>query len=681
MGSSSPPFWWHIGSDPTHWGQSTSPSCRRPYGVLSMRELEQECQRQPPRYIVEGLIPIQSVNIAVGDSGLGKSPCAYQMAMCVATGRPFLGVPVRQGRALYIDQENGLADMLDLCQCLSRHIGIEELPDGMFFLPHIAPGSSLEGVVMEYRPSLVVIDSLRTFRPDAEQKNQFAALLINELRYIAKKYDAAFLLIHHVKKPGQDGVPSLADTPVMTWLLQACGARALVNQTDVRMGFDITASTQQSAATLRAGDPAGGTVSSVALVVKGFQRLRGEFWPWYLARALDEDGEPLGYRRLTGVALLFNDDQARDRHQTGWVEETGKQVKRWKGHYYVYLKQPDGTERRRHRAVILGPKAGLRKWEAQRELQRVIERETGGKGLAKPDGKATFGWFWEHRYLPLKAAKWRRSTRDAILYAMNAHVLPRIGERALCELMRFELQAMLNELAGKYSRSVLHKVKTWVKAVLEEAVEQEYLDKNSVRKLEMPTTRPTCKRYLRQDEVGRLLSVLRGRDRLIARLLLLCALRPGELFALRRHCVEPGRLRIERAVYRGEVGETKTEDSNAYVALPPSLEAELWAWIRQQGIAEDGYIFCTQRGTPIDTHNYLQRVLQPAARQAGIAGLTFQALRRTFATHVQGLGTVKDAQAQMRHAAASTTLNVYAQSIPETVAAAVEALAANSAGF
>ena len=365
---------------------------------------------------------------------------------------------------------------------------------------------------------------------------------------------------------------------------------------------------------------------------------------------------------------------ARDRHQKGRVEETGKSVKKWKGHYYVYLKQPDGAERRRHRAVILGPKAAMRKWEAVRELLRIIERETGDNGPARPDGKATFGWFWEHRYLPLKAAKWRRSTRDTILYAMNAHVLPRIGERALCELMRFELQAMLNKLAGKYSRSVLHKVKTWVKAVLEEAVDQEYLAKTPAAKVEMPTTRSTCKRYLTQDEVGQLLSVLEGRDRLIARLLLLCALRPGELFALRRWCVEPGRLRIERAVYKGEVGETKTEDSNAYVALPPSLEAELGAWIRQKNIAEDGYIFCSQRGTPIDTHNYLQRVLQPAARQAGIAGLTFQALRRTFATHVQGLGTVKDAQAQLRHAAASTTLNVYAQSIPETVAAAVEAL-------
>ena len=365
---------------------------------------------------------------------------------------------------------------------------------------------------------------------------------------------------------------------------------------------------------------------------------------------------------------------ARDRHQTGWVEETGKQVKRWKGHYYVYLKQPDGTERRRHRAVTLGPKAAMRKWEAVRELLRIIERETRGNGPARPDGKATFGWFWEHGYLPLKAADWRRSTREAVVSVMSAHVLPQFGHVALCELRRFDLQAMLNVVAGKYSQSVVHKVKAWVKAVLEEAVEQEYLEKNPAAKLKMPATRPICKRYLSQQGVGQLLAVLQGRDRLIVRLLLLCALRPGELFALRRRCVEPGRLRVEQAVYRGEVGETKTEGSKAYVALPGSLEAELGAWIRQKNIAEGDYIFCSQRGTPIDTHNYLQRVLQPAARQAGITGLTFQALRRTFATHVQGLGTVKDAQAQLRHADASTTLNVYAQSIPASVMAAVEAL-------
>jgi integrase len=57
-----------------------------------------------------------------------------------------------------------------------------------------------------------------------------------------------------------------------------------------------------------------------------------------------------------------------------------------------------------------------------------------------------------------------------------------------------------------------------------------------------------------------------------------------------------------------------------------------------------------------------------------IEGLTFQSLRRTFATHVHSLGTVKDAQAQLRHADIVTTLGIYTQEIPESVRKTVEEL-------
>jgi integrase len=58
----------------------------------------------------------------------------------------------------------------------------------------------------------------------------------------------------------------------------------------------------------------------------------------------------------------------------------------------------------------------------------------------------------------------------------------------------------------------------------------------------------------------------------------------------------------------------------------------------------------------------LRRFLAPKAKQHGIEGVTFQSLRRTFATHVHGLGTIKDAQAQLRH------------KIPESVQKSIEEL-------
>ncbi len=365
----------------------------------------------------------------------------------------------------------------------------------------------------------------------------------------------------------------------------------------------------------------------------------------------------------------------RDRYQHGWIEETGKKVKKWKGHYYVYILTVDGKEKRKHCSAILGLKSEMRKWEAERELAKIIERESRGNVQPKPDPSLNFEWFWINRFLPLKESKWRRSTKEAVTYVMGSHVLPRFGETRLCDLTRFELQSHLNELAKKYSKSVVQKARTWLKAAIEEAIDQDFLFKNPARKLEMPVTRKSCKRYLSAEEVHKLLMALDGRDRLIARMLIICALRPGELFALRWRNVQEGRLKIEEAVYHGELGPTKTEGSAAMVAIPESLQKELEFWRERCRYPDDDeFVFPSRKGTPLEAHNYLRRVLKSKGKEVGIEGLTFQAMRRTFATQVHGIGTVKDAQTQLRHSNATTTMNIYTQEIPSSVKATVEAL-------
>ena len=257
---------------------------------------------------------------------------------------------------------------------------------------------------------------------------------------------------------------------------------------------------------------------------------------------------------------------------------------------------------------------------------------------------------------------------------MNRYVLPNFGDMALANLRRFDLQTHLNALAKKYSQSVVHKARTWVRATLEEAVEQEFLAKNPARKLTMPPTRDTCKRYLTKAEYQRLLEELRGRDRLILRLFVLCAFRPGELFALRWRCFANGCLRVEEAVYQGKIGTPKTKGSAAEVVLPRSLAEELAQWYEERDCPNpDAFIFPSSKNKPIDGHNYLRRdVLRPAAERVGIRVVKFQSLRRTFATHFHRIGTVKDHQAQMRHKTAQVTMNVYTQSMSDSVRAAME---------
>lgn len=360
------------------------------------------------------------------------------------------------------------------------------------------------------------------------------------------------------------------------------------------------------------------------------------------------------------------------RSQQGRVEEVGKRLRQWRGHYFVYVRREDGSEVRKHKIVNLGPKAQMRKFEAQKKLREIISRENGSGG-ARSDDTVSFEWFWTNRFLPMKT--WRRSTRDTVVYVMKHHVFPRFGEVRICDLRKFDLQTHLNKLATHYSKSVVDKARTWIRAALEEAVEQDYLQKNPARKLAMPPTRATCKRFLTRGEYHALLGVLSGRDQLIFRLFVLCAFRPGELFALRWRCFTGNEIRIEEAVYRGKLGPTKTKGSAARVVLPNSLADDLRQWFDDSGHpSPDTFIFPSERGTPLDAHNYLRRdVLRSAALKVGITGLTFQSLRRTFATHFHHVGTVKDQQAQMRHANAQTTMNIYTQPVSETLRHAMEA--------
>ena len=292
----------------------------------------------------------------------------------------------------------------------------------------------------------------------------------------------------------------------------------------------------------------------------------------------------------------------------------------------------------------------------------------------------TFEWFWNNNYVALKDGRWSEATRSSVVSVIKNHFLPEFGKLKLSDLSKLALQKHLYGIAARWSKSVAKKVRVYVKAALDEAVEQDYLRKNPARKLEIGTTRKPNDRNLTPDELCRLLSGLTGEDHLIVHLFVLTALRPGEEFALRWSDFQGEAIRIERAIRRvkkGEVkiGDPKTLGSKAEVYLPCSLQTELSHWKEiVQPKSDDEFIFRSRNGSPKDAHNYLQRHLKPVALKLGVPAVTFQSLRRTFATLIQFKGTPKDAQTQLRHKDIFMTLNVYTQPIPESVKRSVEAL-------
>lgn len=71
-------------------------------------------------------------------------------------------------------------------------------------------------------------------------------------------------------------------------------------------------------------------------------------------------------------------------------------------------------------------------------------------------------------------------------------------------------------------------------------------------------------------------------------------------------------------------------------------------------------------GRPMRDNNILARFIKPVARKCGLGFVNWRCLRTSHATWLKMAGAdVKDAQAQLRHSRASTTLDFYQQFVPE----------------
>ena len=288
------------------------------YGIVAGGQLGAVIRQLPSSttHVVEGLIPPRSVNILVGDSGIGKSPLAYQLGLAVASGTPFLDMPVQQGKVLLVDFENSLTDLRWIMMQQRKHLGLEKFPYTFQVWPmHLNPMQDrVEEVVAIFKPDLVILDSLRSFSPTMESDSCAAVDQIKRLRVIAAESGTAFLLIHHVRKQAAGRFRlsgELEDSEVMEWLLRTAGVRALINQTDVRLALAPRRRAAPSRRSPPPDSPADG--EEAGLVLRGHFRTRGEVGPFLLRRKrADGDGEPLGYERFAAEAALLGNPEHED---------------------------------------------------------------------------------------------------------------------------------------------------------------------------------------------------------------------------------------------------------------------------------------------------------------------------------------------------------------------------------
>jgi integrase len=350
----------------------------------------------------------------------------------------------------------------------------------------------------------------------------------------------------------------------------------------------------------------------------------------------------------------------------------------WLGHYSKWiLDHRTGQRKRLQRAFKIGPASSMTKTEAREKLRRRIVEEVG----ITADSRVTLAWFIEHRWKPLHEGGWRESTKqtnEELLKVLTA----RFGTTTLEDVDLVPLQQWLNSIARVRSGSAVKHLRIFLRSIMQAAFEQDYVRKNPTRMLRVPKLRTVSKTYLTIEEVTSLLNTtLVPRDKALLRLMLVTALRPSELFALRWKNIDlkEGTMTISETVYRGVLRPyTKTtEDGEVQrLVVPPAALDALAEWYTEsKRTADDDFIFPNADGGFILKENFQQRTLNDLAERAGIPKLNFQILRRTVATHAQDLGTPKDIATLMRHKQVQVSQQHYIQAIEASVKRTGERLA------
>ncbi len=271
-------------------------------GVWSPAELA-ELARAKKQWLIEDLLFEPSINLLVGDSGVGKTALALQLAICLAGGTAFLGRDIdRKHRVLYCDAESDPTSLTGIIANLSEFLDADQenvqknlkvmqpyvLKEQRTSLMNLA--AAVETVANIWKPSLVVVDTMRIFWPLSIEKQSEAVRMIGRMRRLSRDNGCSWLLIHHVRKASRsDKIAKATLEDGVTWFQEAAGSHAVVNSTDTRIGVEATKKENDKGVVRWAG----------------FTRLTGPFGPSFLRRV--KDGKRvLGYQAIAEDDIKFD---------------------------------------------------------------------------------------------------------------------------------------------------------------------------------------------------------------------------------------------------------------------------------------------------------------------------------------------------------------------------------------
>ena len=350
-----------------------------------------------------------------------------------------------------------------------------------------------------------------------------------------------------------------------------------------------------------------------------------------------------------------------------------------------------------------------------REVQKIADEYLRplNQGLETIGSATNFQHYVEKTYVPIVLPGMAKSTQSRTEGVIRNYLVPAFGGLCLRDLSRLSIQRYFSGLADSaLAHESKDKIRDVLSSILGSAVDFGLLVKNPVEAIKMPSRRTGKRRskpFVTPQQFDVLVQAVSEPYATMVYVAVYTGLRVSELVGLRWNDIQAEEhfdgegvkhlrytISIDERFCRGDWGAPKSESSNATIGVNECVYQRIQrlkqltveiragrATRRYKVVKSDGpedLVFQSVRtGSPMRDNNILTRHIKPAARKTGLGFVNWRCLRTSHATWLKMLGAdVKDAQAQMRHSRASTTLDYYQQFVPESQQRIVEKLSSLS---